>query len=688
VTDQDFIDFFANDVVQKMALTGQKEDVEAIIEKMPSVPIANKMFRNTGTLQFKDMAPSWGLSDKTFSNGASYADLDNDGDLDLVVSNVNQPAMLYKNNARQVNKHHFLAVRLKGKDHNTMAIGSKVTVYANGQKHMKELYPSRGFQSSVDYKMVFGLGSAAKIDSVVVVWPDMTLSSINAPGIDTALLIDQAHATRRWFPTAAETEMFVERSSGFGNHEEDDHVDFYLERNIPRLLSRVGPRAAVADVNGDGLEDVYISGTLKKPGQLYIQNPTGFVFNPGLSAQLKDYEDISAVFFDADNDGDKDLMLGAGGNNRPSYAKENQNRLYINNGEGDFERRDSLPRNMGNTAVLIPMDIDDDGDLDVFSASCSMPVNYGATPENCFYINDGKGIFSLMGKDACGPLSHAGMITGAVWLGRSKELVVVGEWMPPRVFKFNNNRFSEVKTNLAAFQGWWQTVNAGDLDGDGDDDLVLGNIGSNFYLRPDAEHPVKLWINEFSNNMLPEKILTRTINGKDVPVFLKRDLTDQIPVLKKQNLRHREYASKAVQDFFPPEQMKSSEVKTFTYPYSCFAWNDGAGNYTIEKMPVPFQLSTLNAILLTDLNGDGRQDLLAGGNMTSFLPQLSRVDASYGHVMINGGNRKWTYIPETGSGIDIRGDIRDIKGIRRGNQMNYLFLRNNDIPIVYAMHGK
>ena len=456
VTDQDFIDFFANDVVQKMALTGKKEDVEEIIGKMPSVPISNKMFRNTGGLKFEEVARSWGLGDKTFSNGASYADLDNDGDLDLVVNNVNQPALLYRNNSRQTNKHHYLTVHLKGKDKNIMAIGSKVSVHTNGQKHTKELYPSRGFQSSVDYPLLFGLGKAVQIDSVVVEWPDRTVSSISRPGIDTSLLINQVNASAGFRQPLAQAGMFEERSLDFGKHEEDDHVDFYLERNIPRLLSRVGPRAAIADVNGDGLEDVYINGSLKTPGQLYIQQSNGFVLKPGLSAQLKDYEDIAAVFLDSDNDGDQDLMLGAGGNTRPSFARENQNRLYINNGRGDFTRQDSMPKNMGNTAVLIPVDIDNDGDLDVFSASGSMPVNYGATPENCFYINNGKGQFAMMAKDALGALQYAGMVTGAVWLKNSRELVVVGEWMSPRVFTFSNNRFSEVQTNLSALNGWWQ----------------------------------------------------------------------------------------------------------------------------------------------------------------------------------------------------------------------------------------
>jgi hypothetical protein len=688
VTDQDFIDFFANDVVQRMVMTGKKEEIEEIIRKMPSVPIENKMFRNKGDLAFEEVGMKWGLCDKTFSNGASYADLDNDGDLDLIVNNVNQPAIVYKNNSREINKNHFIKIKLKGLGQNTRAIGSKVTVFTAGSMHTKELIPSRGFQSSVDYTLLFGLGNESKLDSVQVIWPNMVKTTLTGIGLDTLLLIDQKTTTPYSKEELQLQQLFAEWSLPFQQHEEDDQVDFYLERNIPRLLSRIGPRAAVADVNGDGLEDVYIGGTLKKQGQLYIQTGSGFALSPGLSVQLKGFEDIAAVFFDADNDGDQDLMLGAGGNNRPSYTKENQNRLYLNNGKAVFTRVDSLPKNMGNTAVLIAMDIDNDGDQDVFSGSCSMPVNYGVTPANCIYINDGKANFSLMSKDQCGTLTNAGMITGAVWQQKTNELIVVGEWMTPKIFRYASGKFSETKTNLDSLSGWWQTIQAADLDGDGDEDLVLGNIGRNFYLRPDAKNPVKLWINEFSNNMIPEKIITRTVGGRDVPVFLKRELTDQIPVLKKDNLRHQEYATRSIQDLFTPEQIKSSEMKLFNYMQTCIAWNEGNGKYSVHELPVPVQLSSVNAILIGDINDDGLKDIIAGGNIMGFQPQFSRVDASYGHVLINDGKRKWTYVKEMNSGIELTGEVRDIKQIAIGKNKGYLFLRNNDFPVYYSFSRK
>jgi hypothetical protein len=685
VTNQDFIDFFANDVVQRMVLTGKKEEIEEIIKKMPSVPIKNKMFRNKNGLKFEDVGTSWGFTDETFSNGASYADLDNDGDLDLIVNTVNQPALVYKNNSREMNGNHFARIKLKGKDKNTMAVGSRVIVHSNGQMHMKELIPSRGFQSSVDYTLSFGLGKASKIDSIIVEWPDRTLSRmVNAP-IDSLLQFDQAKASGNIPDVIKPIPVFIQEPNSFLSHKEDDQVDFYMERNIPWMLSRLGPAVATADVNGDGQEDLYISGTVKKSGQLYIQKAGKFILNPQFNEKLKGFEDIAAVFFDADGDGDKDLMLGAGGNNRPSFSKEMQNRFFLNDGKGNFTlSQDLLPKNMGNTSILIPMDVDGDGDLDVFVGSRSMPVNYGALPQQMFYINMGKGKFTEMLKEQLGPLANAGMLSGAVLL-KSGEIVVTGEWMGPRIFRYANGKFVENSSALSDLKGWWQTIAAADLDGDGDEDLILGNMGQNFYLKPDSANPVRLWINDYSNNIIPEKILTKTVKGKDVPVFLKRELTDQIPILKKQNLKHQDYATKSIQDLFTPEIIKSSEIREVNYNASCIAWNEGGGKFTVTPLPDLVQLSSVNAILARDVNGDNKIDLILGGNMTAFQPQFARVDASYGQLLINNGSRKWETVLPLGSGLEISGEVRSIREITVKGNREFIFFRNDTIPVTYRI---
>lgn len=685
VTNQDFIDFFANDVVQRMVMTGKKEEIEEIIRKMPSVPIRNKMFRNKGDLQFEDVGNQWGLTDETFSNGASYADLDNDGDLDLIVNNVNQPALVYRNNSREINGNHFVKVKLKAPKPNTMAIGSRVTVFAGGQQHMKELVPTRGFQSSVDYTLSFGLGKNNKVDSILIQWPNRKYSTIRNAGVDTLLSFDQSAQPQQDAVATVSTPIFVSVPNSMKAHQEDDQVDFYMERNIPWMLSRLGPAAAVADVNGDGTEDVYVSGTVSKTGQLYIQRGGGFMADDQFEKMLKGYEDIAAIFFDADGDGDKDLMLGGGGNHKPSFDKDMQNRLFLNDGKGHFsETPSALPKNMGNTETLIAFDMDKDGDLDVFAGSRSMPMNYGALPQQMIYVNDGKGNFTAMSKDQLGPLFNAGMISSATLMANG-DIVLVGEWMQPRIFRYAGNRFQEVKTTGLDQKGWWQTVASADLDGDGDEDLVLGNMGKNFYLKPDSAKPVKLWVNDFSNNVIPEKILTQTVNGKDLPVFLKRELTDQIPILKKQNLKHQDYAVKSIQDLFADEQIRSSEMRDVDYASSAVAWNEGNGRFTVIALPGMAQLSTVNAVLVKDVNNDGRKDIIIGGNLTSFQPQFARVDASYGLVLVNLGRGEWRPMDVGSSGLDIGGEVRAIREVNVGGKTNLIFFRNNDVPVSYSM---
>lgn len=692
VIDQDFIDFFANEVYQRMALSGEKEEMQRIIDSMPSVPVLNKAYRNNGNLKFSDEGLNWGFAQPSFSNGAAYGDLDNDGDLDLVVNNVNMPAFVYKNNSRQMSVNNYIGIRLKGKGANNFAIGSTIKVYSGNEIIYRELIPSRGFQSSCDYTILSGLGKRPA-DSVIIFWPDQTVSKIDKPEINKTLIIEQTGDELPLYQneTIKPDILLEQEAAGFDRHTEDVFVDFYQERNIPVMLSKEGPHAAVADVDKDNLMDVFICGAKGQASRLYLQAPDGFV-NKKIKAFEDDrgFEDVAALFFDCDNDGDEDLFVGAGGNDQPPRSRYLLHRLYRNDGRGNFEKDTmAFPPNNSNIKVAVTDDYDGDGDLDLFVGGRSLSYNYGANPQSYIYENDGKGRFKDVTALLNSSINSIGMVTGAIWANvsgdKKKELVITGEWMSPRIFSYVNGGFAEIQTSMNNLYGWWQSVQAADLDSDGDSDLVLGNIGKNFYLQPGEQHPVKLWMNDFDKNGLPDKIFTRTVNGKDVPVFLKKEFTDALPSLKKDNLQHHAFAGKTIETLFKPELIKSATVKMFNYSSSIVAWNEGNGKFIVTELPVVAQLSGVNAILCRDINKDGKTDLVLAGNLTECLPQFGRLDASYGTVLINKGNKEFVEMPAAESGLSVTGMVKNLLWLP-GKTKNYLlFLRNNDFPVMYRL---
>jgi hypothetical protein len=695
VTDQDFIDFFANEVMQQMVISGKKEEVSTIINKMPSVPIANKLFRNKGNLQFEDIGDSWGLDKKTFSNGAVYTDIDNDGDLDLVISNVNQKAVIYRNNTREkmTASANYIAVALQYKVPNNFAIGATITIFSNQDKITRTIMPARGFQSSLEYKQTIGLGTNT-IDSAEVLWPNGTITQFK-PQLNklNTIVYDSANVKRQLSQKVQISTLFTSINQNFDKHKEDDYVDFYTERNIPFMLSKQGPKAAVADVDGDGLDDIFIGGAYQQPSQLYLQKANGFVKKPITDFEKFSFNDVTtAFFFDADKDGDNDLFIGGGGNMAPASADAYQNQFYKNDGKGNFSLQ---PGAFGishtNCGAAVVMDYDNDGYPDIFIGSRSEPQQYGIIPRSFIFHNNKNGTFEDVTARIAPFMNTLGMVTSAVYADVNydarKELIITGDYMGIQAFSFVNDKFIPIKTGLENNYGWWQQIKLADLDGDGDMDMVLGNKGEDFYLHPTKDNPVKIWIKDFDQNGTIDKVFTQGIAGRDMPVFMKKDITDQLPSLKKSNLKHVDYAAKSIQDLFGKE-LEGAYAQQVNTSSSMIAINNGKGDFTLMSLPMQAQWSSIYAIVIKDLNADGKPDIVLGGNEFDLLPQFCRLDGNYGCVLINEGKNQFSVMPQAKTGLFWKEQIRDIVTLTYRKEQVFLVLQNNNTPLLLALQAE
>jgi hypothetical protein len=695
VTDLDFMNFFANDVIQRMILSGKKDEVDQVLKQIPKTPLPNKVYKNEHNLKFTDIGEEWGLGQNTFSNGAAYGDLDNDGDLDIIINNQNQPSFIYRNNSRQINQHNYIGIQLKGEGKNTYAVGSKIQLFIGNQILTKEVIPSRGFQSSVDYKQIMGIGKFTKIDSMHIIWPNRIVSSIKNPAINKVYNYTQTSLGVLLQESAIENNTLLSKvNTRFTKHQENDVIDFYAERGVPEMLSKEGPKAAVADVNGDLLEDIFIGGTPSHPGQLYLQDKAGnFIIKPqkGFEA-FTTFEDVAVQLVDIDNDKDVDLIIGPGGNNNEPNTRELQIRLFKNDGKGNFEiDAMAFPNVSMNISVIAPYDFNKDGFIDLFVGARNYPFVYGMNPTSFLFQNDGKGHFIDIAPSKVPAISNIGMVTDAKWVDidgdQSSDLVIVGEWMSPHIFKNNKGQFKELSSNLNELNGWWQTVAFADVNNDGKQDLIMGNIGENFYLQPSKKSPVKLFVNDFDKNGIKDKVVTYTIDGKDKPVVVKRELEEMVPLIKKNNLKHIEYARKSIQEIFTPEDIKSSIIKIFDFATSIVALNKGGGNFEIVPLPAMTQLSSVNAIQVTDLNRDGKVDLLLGGNHFDYQPQYDRLDASFVDILVQNKNGQFDIVEPLKAGILLKGQMRDIKMVNRQGKEHFLFLQNNDYPVLYQLNS-
>jgi hypothetical protein len=692
LTNQDFMDFFANDILQKMVLSGKKESINKVLDKMPSTPIKNYAFKNNKDLTFTNASKTWGIDEESFSNGAAYGDLDNDGDLDLVINNVNQPAFVYKNESNKNNN--YVQLLLKENSKNIYAIGSKVILYADNEVLTQELYPSRGFQSSVDYTLTFGIGEASKIDSLKISWPDSKVQTVINPDINTLLKIskpDGSSLHNTQLTTTIEP-LFTQLKQDFETHKENNYVDFDYEGLLFQMLSKEGPITTIADVNKDGKKDFYVGGAKNQGGKLYLSKQDKFIIKEVAAfTEHALFEDTAAAFFDANNDGTLDLLIGSGGNDTSS--SQLGLRLYVNDGKGNFKKDGGLhiPFNNYNTAILTATDFDNDGDIDVFVGNRSVIGAYGLPPKHFLLENDGKGNFKNVLTEKAADIGKIAMITDAQWVDvnndKTKDLVVTEDWGGVHVFTNVSGQLETTATNLNELKGWWKSVKVADLDNDGDMDLILGNRGTNAPCIPDSSNTVKMFVNDFDFNGTIEQIVTKEVGGRDIPIHTKRDLTAQLAHLKKENLKFSDYSRKAIDDLFSEKKLSQSIKKEVNTAQSVIAINNGNNHFTVQALPERAQLSCINDMNFIDVDHDGFLDIIYGGNDYALKPQFSQLDASFGGLLLNNGKGNFDWVNYTDSGIFVKGVVNSVNIIKDGKKdIKVLFGINNEKPVLFSLN--
>ena len=673
----------------------------AAINKMKEGKASNYLFKGTDSLKFIDETKEWGLDVPGFSNGAAYADLDNDGDLDIVVNNINTPASIYRNNTVQQLKNNFIEIQLKGDENNTFGIGTKCVLKQKGKLQYGYLNATNGFESGALQYIHFGLGKDSVIDELQVLWPDGKSQLMTQVKANQRLVISYVNALkegRQLLPViqgGTDKKIFTDISNSINltyKHKEDDFNDFSLQAFIPHMVSTQGPKLAVADINGDGLDDFYVCGAKNQGGTLFQQTPAGkfIATNQKLFAADANCEDVNALFFDADGDGDKDLYVVSGGNEKEGADASLLDRLYINDGKGNFIKSATLPHLYGNKSVAIAADVDHDGDLDLFVGGRVVAGRYGATPSSYLLLNDGKGNFTIATEPTAPGLQKIGMVTSAVWTDIDKDgwqdLIIVGEWMPVTIYKNEKGilRNITVALNLQNTPGLWNTVYAADINHDGFEDLLLGNLGLNSKLHASVQYPLKLYVGDVDNNGSLDQLLAIEKNGLYYTFLGKEDLEKQVPSLVRKKYKdYSSFAGQTIEQAFGADKLATTKLLTANTLSSILLLNTGKGNYKTVALPVQAQWSPIFTFYTGNFSTNNFTDIISAGNLYGVTPYEGRYDAGYGNLLTSSGNGRYNAVPALQSGLLLNGEIRDIKQIRLANGKQCLLVARNNDSIVF-----
>ena len=684
--DQDYVNFLANPSIISNMIKSEKEPVKKLIDMIPSEPLTNFAFKNLGSLKFDNVSEEFGFDNKTFSNGSAYGDFDNDGDLDLVINNVNMLSNIYENKS----SNNWISFSFDSSSKNKFGVGNKIFLYTKNGLQFQELSPMRGFQSSVDYRLNFGIGNISNVDSVKIVWNNNQESTLQNLKINSHHLIKEDNMIKSHNKNTSNKQKQI-LSQSMSNidytHIENNFVDFDRERLLFKMNSSEGPCLCVADFNQDGLDDIFIGSAKNQVSKIYYQIKKG---------EFKEYsepfendllsEDVNCVVDDFDGDGRIDLIVASGGSEFSNFSPELRDRLYLNNGYMNFQKLDNSFASIltfESTSTISSDDIDNDGDKDLFVGTRLNPGSYGTQTKNFILINNGKGIFSDATSQYLGKDKIMKMVTDSEFIDidndGKNELVVVGEWMPILVFKNLNNKFLNISDSLGLSKtnGLYNEVHCLDINNDGFNDIIIGNYGLNSMFKASVDKPLTLYVNDFDKNGRTEQILGMYYDDNLYPIVQLKDLWMQLPYLKKEYLKFENYKNKKMNELLDKSAMKNTKILEVYNLASLILQNESGIKFQIDTLPFMAQISPIYSILSDDLNNDGYNDIILGGNLSEIKPEFGPSKASYSSLFIGNKDTKFEYITSNKSGIFIDGDLRDLVKMKINKKDSYIFALNN-----------
>jgi hypothetical protein len=704
-TNMDFLKFTIADAKITAAKQGnQNFQTYNLVQQMPSTKLSNYIFQNNHNLTFTNKTNDWGIYKLTISNAAAYADLDNDGDMDLIVCNNNEPALIYRNNANEILHHHYIKFRLTGEGMNTKAYGAKIKITTpDSLTQYQELYPVRGFQSTVTGDILFGIENNSAISQAKIIWPngkETILQNINA---DQTININEAEAKNAEESAKKITRLFTDVTDKTGlnfRHKENDFIDFKSEPLLPYQLSKQGPALAKADVNGDGLEDIFLGGAIGQSGELFLQTKEGKFVQSSSQPWVTDSssEDVNAVFFDANNDGFADLYVVSGGNEYDDGSPEYQDRLYINNGKGNFTKAtDALPQMLSSKCAVAAGDFDNDGYIDLFIGGRGLPGSFPLPSKSYLLHNDSKNgavHFTDVTDSVCSALRLPGMITAACWADINNnhypDLLIAGDWMPVMLFNNDKGKLKDisVEAGLKNTNGMWASLTPADVDGDGKIDFIVGNSGYNDQFKASEKEPMTMYVADFDNDGLIDPIVCYYIEGKSYPMASKDELLDEIPSLKKKYVHYSDYADATINDIFSKQQLSKAKTFSCNQLASGILFNNGDEHFEFKPFPLQAQFSKMYSAITDDFDNDGENDILIAGNFFSYKTELGKDDSGLGLLIKADKNRNIQTIDPSESGCYIDGDVRAMTEIKNDFGKFIVIAKNNDKVQVLMLHAK